>query len=249
VDEAEWLTCTDPLMMFEFVRGKVSDRKLRLYLCGGCRQIAHLFFRPESITAVEVAERFADGEASLEELDRAEWDAESPTFGYEFEKEGFSYSSPYKMKVVPRLVEMGALPESALSGGEWQVEEAVRLRLLAAAALAEYCAVSSPSDSDWGFEYVSRVDWPGRWLFDCVFGNPFRSVALDPAWLGWNDGCIVKLAKVIYHERAFSTERMGVLADALEDAGCADRFVLGHLRGPGPHVRGCFVVDLILAKE
>src|SRR4051794_15221159 len=99
--------------MLEYLRGVVSERKLRLYFCGGCRCIAHLFFRPASLTAIEVAERFADGVASQEELDRAEWDAECPAFGYEFEREGFSYSSPVKRSVVPRLIEMGVLPESA----------------------------------------------------------------------------------------------------------------------------------------
>jgi hypothetical protein len=244
--EEEWLACTNPEPMLEFVRGKVSDRKLRLYLCCGCRHIAHLFFSPESLTAVDVAERYADGEASNEELDRAEWDAESPTFGYEFDKERLPGSSPYRTKVVPRLVEIGALPESALCRDDWQVDEPIRQRLLAAAELAEYCAVSSLSASDWGIQYISRVDWPGRWLFDCVFGNPFCSVSLDPAWLAWHDGCIVKLAKGIYDDRAF--DRLPVLADALEDAGCTNAGILGHLRGPGPHFRGCWVADLLLGR-
>ncbi len=42
---------------------------------------------------------------------------------------------------------------------------------------------------------------------------------------------------------------MPVLADALEDAGCADADILAHCRGHGPHVRGCWVVDLVLGKE
>jgi hypothetical protein len=57
------------------------------------------------------------------------------------------------------------------------------------------------------------------------------------------------VASAIYEERAFSPERMGVLADALEDAGATDAGLLGHLRGPGPHVRGCCPVDLLLEKE
>jgi hypothetical protein len=55
-----------------------------------------------------------------------------------------------------------------------------------------------------------------------------------------------KLARGIYHERAF--DRLPVLADALEEAGCTDETLLGHLRGPGPHVLGCWAVDLILGK-
>ena len=70
---------------------------------------------------------------------------------------------------------------------------------------------------------------------------------MDPAWLAWNGGTVRKLAEAIYDERAF--DRLPVLADALEEAGCADEGVLRHCRGGGPHVRGCWVIDLILGKE
>ena len=243
--KAEWLACSDPMPMISFLQGKASDRKMRLYFCGGCRQIAHVFYGPQSLAAVEVAERFADGQASEEELERAEWRAEVPTFGYDL---GIaSYASPTKTAVIPRLVAMGALPESALSGGEWPVEDAVRERLLAAAELAEFCAVRSLTKSDWGDKYISRVDWPGRWLFTCVFGNTFRPVLVDTAWLAWGDGTVVKLAQRIYDERSF--DRLPVLADALEDAGCGDADILAHCRGTGPHVRGCWVVDLLLGRK
>ncbi|MFO0797467.1 MAG: hypothetical protein U0804_08310 [Gemmataceae bacterium] len=76
-----------------------------------------------------------------------------------------------------------------------------------------------------------------------ILGNPFRPVALDPAW---RTEAVVGLATGIYADRAF--DRLPVLADALEDAGCADADVLGHCRGPGPHARGCWVVDLLLGK-
>src|SRR3954451_21153469 len=101
--EQEWSDWIDPFTVLDFLRSSISDRKWRLYVCGGCRQLSHLFFRPESLAAVDVAERFADGQATKEELDRAEWFAESPTFGYEFKKEGFPYSHPVKASVVPRL--------------------------------------------------------------------------------------------------------------------------------------------------
>ena len=76
-----------------------------------------------------------------------------------------------------------------------------------------------------------------------MFGNPFRPVSLDPAWL---TSTVVALAQGIYEERAF--DRMPILADALQDAGCDNDDVLSHCRGNGPHVRGCWVVDLILGK-
>jgi hypothetical protein len=77
-----------------------------------------------------------------------------------------------------------------------------------------------------------------------IFGNPFRRVAVDPAWL--TPG-VVELARTIYEGRAF--ERMPELADALEEAGCHDSAILGHCRVPGEHVRGCWVVDALLGKK
>jgi hypothetical protein len=87
-------------------------------------------------------------------------------------------------------------------------------------------------------------------IIRCLFGPvPFRPVAIPADVLAWNDGRIVKLAAGIYEEREFSTERMGVLADAMEEAGFADQELLGHLRGPGPHCRGCFAIDLLLGRS
>jgi hypothetical protein len=80
-----------------------------------------------------------------------------------------------------------------------------------------------------------------------IFGNPFQPVAIDPSWLAWNDGSIPKLAQGIYDERAF--DRLPILADALEEAGCHDPDILAHCRQPREHVRGCWVVDLILGKQ
>jgi hypothetical protein len=80
-----------------------------------------------------------------------------------------------------------------------------------------------------------------------VFGNPFVQIATAPSWLSWNNNTVVKLAQDIYGERAF--DRMPILADALEDTGCDNADMLGHLRGPGPHARGCWVVDLLLGRS
>jgi hypothetical protein len=77
-----------------------------------------------------------------------------------------------------------------------------------------------------------------------VFGNPFRPVVFDPAWRAET---VAALASAIYPDRAF--DRMPILADTLEDAGCDNADILNHCRGPGPHFRGCWVVDLVLGKE
>jgi hypothetical protein len=77
-----------------------------------------------------------------------------------------------------------------------------------------------------------------------VFGNPFRSSSVDPAWLTAD---VIGLAEAIYKDRSF--DRMPELADALEGSGCTDAEILGHCRGPAEHVRGCWVVDLLLGKS
>ena len=77
-----------------------------------------------------------------------------------------------------------------------------------------------------------------------VVGNPFRPVTFSPSW---RTDTAVALARTMYQSRDFSA--MPILADVLEDAGCTDQLILDHLRGPGPHVRGCWALDLILGKS
>ena len=78
-----------------------------------------------------------------------------------------------------------------------------------------------------------------------IFGNPFRPVAFDPAW---GTDTAVSLARLMYDLRDFGA--MPILADALQDAGCEDEQILVHCRDANQvHVRGCWVVDLVLGKE
>jgi hypothetical protein len=75
---------------------------------------------------------------------------------------------------------------------------------------------------------------------------PFRPVTIKAGWLLWEGGTIRNMARTVYEEQAF--DRLPILADALEEAGCADPALLGHCRQPGEHVRGCWVVDAVLGK-
>jgi hypothetical protein len=84
-------------------------------------------------------------------------------------------------------------------------------------------------------------------LLCCISGNPFRPVTIEPAWLNWNDSSIPKIAQRVYDDCRF--EDLPILAGALEEAGCHNAEILAHCRGPGPHVRGCWVVDLLLGRE
>jgi hypothetical protein len=83
-----------------------------------------------------------------------------------------------------------------------------------------------------------------RMLLADIFANPFRPITLDSSWL---TSTVVALATGIYNDRAF--DRMPILADALQDAGCENEEILNHCRGEGPHVLGCWLLDLILKKE
>jgi hypothetical protein len=95
-------------------------------------------------------------------------------------------------------------------------------------------------------ELTVRRRQPG--LLREVFGPlAFRPNPIGHAVLAWGGGTVSKLAQAVYEEYAF--DRLPVLADALEDAGCTDQQILRHCREPGEHVRGCWVVDLLLGKK
>ncbi|HEV3436705.1 MAG TPA: hypothetical protein VG122_05060, partial [Gemmata sp.] len=81
-------------------------------------------------------------------------------------------------------------------------------------------------------------------LARCVFGNPFRPITINSSWL---TSTVLALANGIYEEKAF--DRMPILADALQDAGCDNENILNHCRQPGDHIRGCWAIDLLLAKQ
>jgi len=79
-----------------------------------------------------------------------------------------------------------------------------------------------------------------------IIGNPFRPARIDPAWVAWNDGTVVKLAQGIFNDRAF--DWMPILGDAFQDAGCEDGHILAHCRQSGTHVRGCWLLDLLTGR-
>jgi hypothetical protein len=103
---------------------------------------------------------------------------------------------------------------------------------------------------------INRTDWVNRlgsrssalcgFLRDAFGPLPFRPVVIDSSWLKWNEGTVVNIAQGIYDDRAL--DRLPILADSLEDAGCREADILVHCRHPGPHVRGCWVLDLLLRK-
>jgi len=220
--EAEWLECIDPQKMFAFVQGKVSDRKLRLFAVACCRRIWHLFTDVRSKAAIELIEQY-DGQINRELLDA--------TQAEEAADEANTVLLECPQNNIPPEV---MLAEATAYAAWWAVHPPYYADQTAEVA-AFAVRISTGVDSE------SRLQTA---LFREILGNPFRPVTAEPTWL---TPTVVSLATAIYDERAF--DRLPILADALEDAGCTNANILDHCRQPGEHVRGCWAVDLVLGKS
>lgn len=113
--------------------------------------------------------------------------------------------------------------------------------------------VLDPYDATIRSRKEDDIEWQAAILHD-LFDNDFLKLSLDPDWLAWNTATIPRISQVIYDERqmpggTLDPARMSILADALLDAGCSDEEVVQHCRSDKPHVRGCWLVDLILGKS
>jgi hypothetical protein len=246
--EAEWLACTDSQPMLAFLWGKACARKLRLFAVACCRRIARLLPGQESSEAVLVLEGLADGNASPEQVNGA--------MAYAARRAGEAMGRTRDMVTFHafKTVEF-ALYDARSASDDLQMGMADVTRLIRqvarpfpeqTAAMAVADAASGVWKSDaWKAAFIAEGAAQAG-LLRCIFGNPFRSVTLDPAWLSWHGGLPVSIARRMYDSRDFSD--MPVLADALEEAGCRDAEILGHCRSGGEHVRGCWVVDLLLGK-
>jgi hypothetical protein len=235
--EAEWLAAIDLEKMLKFLRGRRSDRKLRLFAVAFCRGVRHLIADPRSRRAVEVAEQFAEAlappgtvEAAAEGALDAYRQAEAACDAAEDSARRSRWDSNRRASVVEGR--SAAYAASVVLNGS-------------AAYAARQAAHMVTARGGWK---VSSGALPAACqLIREVFGNPFRAAPTIAApILSWNGSTAHKLAAAVYEERAF--DRLPVLADALEDAGCTDAAVLGHCRAGGEHVRGCWVVDLVLGK-
>jgi hypothetical protein len=230
--EEEWLSATDPQPMLEVLRGKVSERKLRLFACACCRRIWRLLADQRCQWAVEVAELYADGKSSLQELREATalaWAA-----GDEYVEEQRN-----NFDIVVAI---------AISAAAYSAREAEQFAEISSREAHRAIVRESLGESEevWDADAQAQCN-----LLSDIFGNPFHSVSLNPTW---RSSAVVELGKAAYENRALPAgtlepERIALLADALEYAGCTDAAILDHLRGPGPHVRGCHVIDALLGKQ
>ena len=223
--EEEWLACSDPQAMRLFLerRGHKSNRKLRLFAVACCRRFWSGLRGDRSRAAVETAERYADGLATVGEL-RAAFTAAYAAV------DDCLHFSPFSedQAVAAYLSAARNITESDTEVPEEEDTHEVVAH-----------AISYAVDGDLA---VSHLQYPI--LLRDIVGNPFRPVSFAPAW---RTSTAVALAKQMYESRDFGA--MPILADALQDAGCDNADILDHCRGPGPHVRGCWVVDQMLGKE
>ncbi len=226
--EADWFASNDPFPMLRPCRRIIREhpRKGWLFAVACCCRIWHLLSDQRSRVAVEVAAQYADGLASRDQLREAEEAAE------------VAHDDAFRAK--------GKVGASA----EWAAQFAASFDAWFAASRASNFAYVAAGDGlQPGPEHTAQAH-----LLRCVFGPlPFRPVAVARSWLAWNGGTVVKIAQGIYEERQMpgghlDRTRLAVLADALEEAGCDQPDLLDHLRGPGFHVRGCHLIDLLLNK-
>ena len=219
--EEQWLTCTDPTLMLEFLQGKVSDRKLRLFAGACCRGLLGAN-NEYARQAVEVVELFADGHSNKAALKRARQEVRAAR-----------HDRPMRGQESQREWSLCWITEVAATENSFAMVASEMSRLAAEGIL--------PWSTDRQVACCSL-------LRDIVGPLPFRPVTIDPSLLRWNDGTVSPIAAGIYDARAF--ERMGILADALLDAGCDDEKMLQHCRQQeAVHTKGCWVLDLLLGKS
>jgi hypothetical protein len=195
--ENEWLACTDPVAMLEYLQDKLCNRKLRLFACA----------------------------CSWEEDC---WWAQKIGFPPADLRDSWRWAEDWIDRGSPRA-DVQALPGGVLDkdgpGREWAL-----LRQDSSSAVSHYLSRARAAEQ--------------AALFRELFGNPFRPVSVEASWLA---ATVVQLSWALYNQRQF--EGMPVLADALEEAGCTDGNILSHFRGAGPHIRGCWALDLLLGKS
>jgi hypothetical protein len=246
--EPEWFASTDAYRMLQHIQQHVrisrtpgGARRLRLYGVACCRRLWPQYTDNRSRNAVEVAERYADGRARKRELDEARAAAE--------EVEQAAARELNRRQPAPEAVWLpfhrARILASSAQAGTRTVLVVRWLQILINDVLTLLLIGTGLTRESPEFQQEEKA------LADLVrdiFGNPFQTPpTVDDSWLAWNDRTVPRIARAVYDERAF--DRLPVLADALEEAGCTNPEILDHCRNPAPHARGCWLIDLILTKE
>jgi hypothetical protein len=231
MNENEWLASDDPRAMLDYLVEHSDVRKLRLFAVGCCRRFwSHLAQDKVSREVVEVGEQFAEGAAGLEALARA-------------------FHTVWSERVTDPVLR--AVRGTARSAVQWMANDAATSACHEAFLLAGRVADAEAQERGMS---TAKARVAERSAMDaererqvasirCLFGNPFRPVAVEASWLTSD---VMALARGIDAEKAF--DRMPILADALQDAGCTNEDVLNHLRHGTDHVRWCWALNLVLGR-
>lgn len=250
--ESEWFTCIEPRDMLHFLRNKSTDRKVRLFACACCRRVWEVLSEPACHEAVEVAEAFADGRVDEVELGQAREAAYSvhaappPDTGYENGATGISRATwEAAQGTTMTALQYDTQNDAILSG---QVASSQAATGAGYAVREQHTPEFIADQFQASAEVNEREQHAG--LIRCIFGNPFRKPPIETDWLTQD---VKQLANAAYEERSLpdgnlKSDQLSMLSDALESAGCSNQKLLSHLRDSGPHVRGCWAVDLILGK-
>jgi hypothetical protein len=249
MDEAEWLACTNLRAILMRVRKK-SDRKLRLLAAACTRRVWHLFPHPSFQEVVVAVERFADGLISQNELLARKESAKEASKA--IRRTATRSSQDWSTAGTKTYHAILAITRAKAGQVARTVSGEVAIAVL-------FAALAQAEARDLGFEERYRAEDAAEdaelrahcSLARDLFDNPFRPVVFDPAW---RTTSVTALAQAAYDNRTLpagtlESDRLAILADALEEVGCTDPDIMGHLRGPGPHVRGCHVIDQITGRE
>jgi hypothetical protein len=268
MNEELWLTSGKPGPMLEFLKGTGTPRfrKFRLFSVACCRRIWRLMTDERSCRAVTSMERHAD-----RAIPAAEWTAyyeeASSIYGELIRRAHTLRNERNHIADCPAeaLCQAAAaanhlmVPASRLTdlpGNPMEVSSAAAHAVCFAEGMEHGIVLTHYGEENSGIMLAAKEAEEANQvrLLRCIFGNPFRPIPpLPSALFLWNDGLIVRMANAIYDDRSlpsgeFGRDRVAVLADALEEVG-ADAFLVEHLRGAGPHVRGCVVVDMLTNRE
>ena len=247
MDEREWWSSSaKPWDLLEFLGNGASDRKLRLFACACCRRAWPLIRHDWCREALVTMELFLEG--GLSHL-AAGWT-------YLKYNEGLRWliEQPHDQRdtIVVCAVNWAILPLDPKEPENERVDQR-RRPLLGACEAAKWAwtAVDRVARHDEGEARDESFGGQLGHLVHDIFGNPFRPVTLSSAW---RTPAVLTLAKAAYDNRdlpagTLDPERLAILADALEDVGCSDDQILSHLRGDGPHWRGCWAIDAILGRS
>jgi hypothetical protein len=242
--------------MLSFLRDKVSQRKIRLFVCACCRRIWHLLPDERSRRTVEIVERFAEGLANKEALEAARVAANAAADAAvqvvcaadAVYSEDRSTASAYS---IAEAIQSAAYAPCMVAEDVVQAANSVLSTTCAVGCNAEAAAYATGGDDSaarTAEQFARAAEGSAQAdLLRHFVGNPFQASCLDPNWLAWNGNTITELARAIHEELRF--DDLPILADALEEAGCTDTAILNHCREPGPHMRGCWVLDLLLGKS